>query len=264
MKNREETGLFPDNHDHRLKYYELLLEQEVSGAYTETPLPEGYRFVWYQDGDKKEWKEIEYSAKELISSEEGERCWEQYYAGKEEELLTRMLFIETDAGEKIATATAFYEPRDPDGAGWLHWVSIKREYQGKGLARPLISRALNRLVELGYTKIKIPTQTTTWVAVRLYLSYGFRPIPKNAISSQEGYQIIRTLTGMPCLMEFPILPMEEIWDPQEIELEHYMKETYGDAVRYRWKRGVGRILLQIDGIEREIPIPDFLKERGEK
>lgn len=47
------------------------------------------------------------------------------------ELPSRMFFIETDEGEKIATATAFYDiyGRDTSNDGWLHWVAVKREYQ---------------------------------------------------------------------------------------------------------------------------------------
>ena len=70
-----------------------------------------------------------------------------------------MFFIENADGQKVATATAFYEPRDLSNAGWLHWVAVRRDFQGNGLARPLISHTLNRLLELGYKTIKIPTQT---------------------------------------------------------------------------------------------------------
>ena len=106
------------------------------------------------------------SAREFVLEEEGEMAWKNYYGGREEELTDRMLFIEDSSGEKVATATAFYDSRDTSGAGWLHWVAVKRTQQGKGLARPLISKALHRLTELGYTDIKVPTQTNTWVAAK--------------------------------------------------------------------------------------------------
>lgn len=135
----------------------------------------------------------------IYPPEEGESAWKRYYAGKEKELENRMFFVETTDGEKVATATAFYEPRDLSGAGWLHWVAVKREYQGKGIAKALISHTLHRLKELGYPSIKIPTQTNTWVATRLYLDFGFRPVPQNAVDSQIGYGILKTLTNHPAL-----------------------------------------------------------------
>ena len=53
-----------DNHDGRIKYYELMLEGDISHM-TEIPLPEGYSYAFYQDGDRDAWIEIEKSAKEF-------------------------------------------------------------------------------------------------------------------------------------------------------------------------------------------------------
>ena len=146
MENREELiNLKPDNHDMRLKYYELILERSSLDDLPCYPLPEGYRYVYYREGDKKDWIAIETSAREFILPEEGESAWKRYYAGKEKELEERMFFVETSDGEKAATATAFYDPQDLFGAGWLHWVAVKREYQGKGIAKALISHTLHRL-----------------------------------------------------------------------------------------------------------------------
>ena len=113
-----------------------------------------------------------------------------------------MYFIETSAGRKVGTATAYYEPADRSGAGWLHWVAVHRDYQGKGLARPLIAQALNRLVQLGYSSIKIPTQTNTWLAASIYLDFGFHPFPPNLEKNLEGYRILKTITDHPALKEY--------------------------------------------------------------
>ena len=56
MENREELiNLKPDNHDMRLKYYELILERSSLDDLPCYPLPEGYRYVYYREGDKKDW-----------------------------------------------------------------------------------------------------------------------------------------------------------------------------------------------------------------
>lgn len=42
--------------------------------------------------------------------------------------------------EKVATAMAFYlDIPENDITGNVHWVSVKKEYQGKHLSKPLIS-----------------------------------------------------------------------------------------------------------------------------
>ncbi len=125
--------------------------------------------------------------------------------------MNRMVFIEDANGRKVATATAYYDVtgRDQSGDGWLHWVAVRREYQGKGLAKPLITHVLEIMRGFGHVHAKIPTQTTTWLACKVYLDLGFRPIPENAIHSREGWQIVKALTNHAALEEFtPAAPAE--------------------------------------------------------
>lgn len=200
-----------DNNDRRIRYYELMLSRSLDDL-PEHPLPAGYRFVRYGSGDRDEWIRIEQSAKEFASFEEGEAAWARYYGDREEELPDRMLFIETDAGEKVATATAMYDVfgRDRSGSAWLHWVSVRRDHQGRGLSKPLVTEALGIMKSLGYSRVVIPTQTYTWLAVKVYLDLGCRPIPENAVHSAAGWRIVRALTGHPALASFPPADMGEI------------------------------------------------------
>lgn len=201
-----------DNHDERIKYYELMLERKTLSDIPEFPLPEGYRFAFYKSGDRDAWIDIEKSAKEFKSYEAGLKSWNEYFGGKDGELVRRMVFIETESGEKVATSTAFYDihGRDKSGAGWLHWVSVRREFQGKGLSKPLISRTLEVMRSLGYSHAKIPTQTTSWVACKVYLDFGFTPIPQNAERNRDGWRIVKTLTNHPALAEFDPAEPDEI------------------------------------------------------
>lgn len=185
-----------DNHDERICYYELLLENDI----TEVPqydLPEGYKFVPYADNERDVWIDIEMSAKEFTSYEQGLEAWNRYYATKLDELPNRMFFVETNEGEKVATATAFYDinGRDTSNDGWLHWVAVKREYQGKGLSKPLITYVLRVMNQLGHAHAKIPTQTNTWLACKVYMDLGFLPIKENMKHNCEGWRIIKALTG---------------------------------------------------------------------
>jgi GNAT superfamily N-acetyltransferase len=113
-----------------------------------------------------------------------------------DELPSRLFFIETDKGEKIATATALYDihGRDTSGDGWLHWVAVKREHQGNGLSKPLITYCLRAMNKLGYVRAKIPTQTNTWLACKVYMDLGFMPVKENLKHSCEGWKIIKALT----------------------------------------------------------------------
>ncbi len=207
-----------DTHDSRIAYYELMLEGDISGR-TEIPLPAGYSYAFYRDGDRDHWIEIEKSAKEFSSYEEGLDAWKRYYEARESELYDRMVFVVNEAGEKVATATAFYDIRgiDQSGDGWLHWVAVRREEQGKGLSKPLISHVIQVMKGLGYGRAKIPTQTTTWLAVKVYLDLGFRPIEKNFIRCRDGWRIIRRLTDHPALRGLEPASDEEVLREKETE-----------------------------------------------
>lgn len=208
-----------DNHDERIKYYELMLERNNLEDIPTFPLPDGYKFVLYKSGDRDAWIDIEKSAKEFRTYEDGLKSWNEYFGGKDGELVQRMVFIETDGGEKVATATAYYDiyGRDSSGAGWLHWVSVRREFQGKGLSKPLISHTLEVMRSLGYSHAKIPTQTTSWVACKVYLDFGFTPIPRNAERNRDGWRIVKALTNHPALAKFAPA------DPKEILAENSKK-----------------------------------------
>ncbi|MBR0408455.1 MAG: GNAT family N-acetyltransferase [Clostridia bacterium] len=191
-----------DNHDFRIKYYELMLRGDITGM-EEIPLPAGFHYEMYRPGDRDAWIEIEKSAKEFSSYEQGLDAWKRYYEGHDHELINRMLFVVNEAGEKVATATAFYDIRgiDQSGDGWLHWVAVRREDQGKGLSKPMISHVIQIMKAQGQVYAKVPTQTTTWLAVKVYLDLGFRPIEKNLINSRDGWRIVKRLTNHPALKD---------------------------------------------------------------
>ena len=108
-----------------------------------------------------------------------------------------MFFIEDETGSKIATATAFYDihGKDKPGEGQLHWVAIKKEAQGRGLSKPLITYVLGVMRELGYTSVKIHTQTNTWLACKVYSDLGFRPEADSLSKTKAGWKMIEMLTG---------------------------------------------------------------------
>ncbi|MBR6028204.1 MAG: GNAT family N-acetyltransferase [Clostridia bacterium] len=189
-----------DNHDSRLPYQELMLEAPL-GGFTRLPLPSGFRIVPYAPGDRDVWISMEQSAREFDTFEAGVAAWNRFFAPWEDRLPGRMFFVADAAGQKVATASAWHDVRGEDDGvtGWLHWVAVRRESQGLGLSKPLITHVLCRMQELGYQRAVIPTQTTTWLAVHIYLSLGFKPIPRNAERSREGWLLVRELTGNPAL-----------------------------------------------------------------
>ena len=74
----------------------------------------------------------------------------------------------------------------------------------------LIAYVLGVMRTLGYTHGKLPTQTTSWLACKVYLDFGFTPIPQNAERNHDGWRIVKALTNHPALAEFTPADLKEI------------------------------------------------------
>ena len=189
------------NHDIAVPYYHLALERDLPHEPFPVELPEGYSFVFYRPGDKASWIDIELSSKEVSDPAAGEKAWGRYFEPHESEIKERMVFLMAPNGQKVGTATAYYDNFSADDGvlGWLHWVGLKQEVQGKHLSKPLIGFTLNRLMEMGYSRCHISTQTITALAVKVYMDFGFAPTEKSLREEHEGWEIIWNLTHHPML-----------------------------------------------------------------
>jgi len=137
-------------------------------------LPEGFSIRPYRRGDKIAWVEIERQAdryQEITSD-----TFDAEFGAEEADLPGRMLFLLAGDGAPIGTATAWHSRHYP-GRRWgrVHWVGIVPNYQGRGLAKPLLAACLNRIRAFGYEGSYLTTETLRIPAINLYLSFGFVP-----------------------------------------------------------------------------------------
>ena len=185
--------------DHSIRFHKLMLErslEEIPGF----PLPEGYRFSFYEPGDEKEWIRIEQSAGEFASFDDGMRAWNTYFEPWKELLGERMIFIETEDGRKCATGSAWFNTHTADlNEGRMHWIAVDQPHQGCHLAKPLISKVLLTLRNLGYEDIRVSTETTAWLACSIYLGFGFLPAEESLDQEKDGWRILRRLIDHPSL-----------------------------------------------------------------
>lgn len=156
------------------------------------PLPSRYGWRFYEPGDLSHWARIETSAGEFEREADAPAKFRRYFP-EDEPLRERMLFL-TDHGVPFATAAAWFDGDDP-ATGILHWVSVDADHQGQGLSRPLVSLALRRLRELGHRRAVLKTQTASWVAIRVYHDFGFRPMLRDP-SEIEGWRLVSEKTGL--------------------------------------------------------------------
>lgn len=213
------------SYDNKIKYYELLMSYDDITNYPKYELPEGFHYEYYKPGDEEEWVSIHIASGEFTSYEKGHEYFHQFYDSFLHELPQRCIFIvDNETNEKVGTATISLLKNPEYGyEAAVDWVAIKKSYQGKALSRPLISKFMEIANKNGHKKLILHTQTTTWLAAKLYLDYGFEILNKE---EQEGWSILRTLTNQPKLSNYKTLNIEDILDSRNIEIERQLIELY--------------------------------------
>jgi len=100
---------------------------------------------------------------------------------------------------------------------------------------------------VGHSKLILHTQTTTWLAGKLYLDYGFEILNKE---EKLGWSILKTLTNHSKLSEYDKVSQEEIMDSRNVEIERQLTEIYGtEEFNYSvwYKNGLHNVCTYLDG-----------------
>jgi ribosomal protein S18 acetylase RimI-like enzyme len=91
-----------------------------------------------------------------------------------DELKQRLLFVTNINGEEVGTITSWWNMTGRRRDSSIHWFAVKKEYQGLGLGKALVSECLNRLLVLeGDKDVFLHTQTWSYKAINLYQKAGF-------------------------------------------------------------------------------------------
>ena len=160
--------------DKSLPFYDILMHRPAGAPIKRFKLPPGYSFCMFTFGDEADWARIEASVLEFDDAVEAliYFCDERLHYLRELEL--RCMFVKTSGGEKVATASAWWnytrKRRDP----WLHWVAVKPEHQGKGLGKAIVGETLHLMKAIeGDRDYYLHTQTWSHRAVEIYEKAGF-------------------------------------------------------------------------------------------
>ena len=212
-------------------------------------LPEGFHYEFFKSGDEEEWVKIHIESGEFTSYEKGLKHFHDFYDYFIDDLDKRCVFIvDSNTGEKVATATiSLLEEKEYGYSAAVDWVAVKRSYQGRKLAKPLITKFMEIARDLSHKSIILHTQTNTWLAAKLYLDYGFEILNKE---ETMGWSILRTLVDHDKLNDYSILPKEEIIDARNVEIERQLREMYGtDEFNYSvwYKNGLHNVYTYFNG-----------------
>ena len=137
-------------------------------------LPLGYNMRFYGESDLQTWVRIQQAAETFFVPTA--ETFAKYMPGDTAYLAERVMFLVDPSGADIGTITAWNDRTFTDhDTGQIHWVAIIPAAQGRGLAKPMLSAACNRLRERGYTQAVLETNTRRVAALNLYLQFGFEP-----------------------------------------------------------------------------------------
>ncbi len=153
-------------------------------------LPPGFSLRWFRPGDEAAWIDIHVRADAHNEFPPGRFAAE--FGTDPDVIARRQCYLCNPAGEPIGTTTAWFAD-DYKGRpyGRVHWVAILPGYQGRGLAKPMLSAVMNRLVELGHVRAMLTTNEVRLPAIGLYLKFGFRP----DIDTEEDLRAWRRVRG---------------------------------------------------------------------
>ena len=105
-----------------MKRIKLKMVRDDLQGVPEYPLPEGFRFRFFQKGDEKTWAKIETLVDEFESEEAALERSSAEFSTHIDDMMERCLFIENEHGEAIATTTAWYGDLRGFTEGRIHWV----------------------------------------------------------------------------------------------------------------------------------------------
>ncbi|MDC7223635.1 MAG: GNAT family N-acetyltransferase [Spirochaetales bacterium] len=161
--------------DKSLPYFNILLMRKQKTDFERPPLPEGFHFEFFQRGDEEDWADIETSVLEFSHQKEALEYFKKEYLIYGKDLSDRCIFVSTEQGRKVGTATAWWSTRHRSRVPSLHWISIIPEYQKRGLGKALVSKALDMSLRLdGDLDSFIHTQTWSYPAIGIYLNSGYK------------------------------------------------------------------------------------------
>ena len=185
----------------QIEYFKVKMYRSNMDSIPSYPLAAGYSIELYKPNsdDDQKWAEIATAAGEFQSVEQGRLLFQKSFLhNPNRDLLSeRLFFLANSTGRYIGEAMAWSDELDGETQGSLFWVSIIPEYQGKKLAKPLVTTVLKKIAEYS-GKCFLHSQTTSWRAINMYNDLGFEPY-MNVEDSQKAWELLSDICKKPFL-----------------------------------------------------------------
>ena len=184
--------------DRSVPYHRVLMVRPNATNLPSIDLPDGYRYVLFQEGFDQIWAELQYAADHVETIEYGLQRFRNDYltdpalTGKRaehyatetditklplyDEMRRRVLFVLDSADNVVGTGALWLGDMFGPLRARLHWIAVHPNTRGRGLARALCARLLKLYHELDSSGlIYLTTQTWSYPAINIYRQLGFEP-----------------------------------------------------------------------------------------
>lgn len=147
-----------------------------SAEVTETALPQGYYFSFFDgsDSDVFAWCDVCRRAGMVTSNDDADVFRRVMLSVEGIEPQKDIFFVVSPSGERVATSALIR--RESDNSGYLHMVAAVPEARGQGIGHAMLSFAMKQAEERKLDFCRLTTDDHRLAALKVYLSGGFKPV----------------------------------------------------------------------------------------
>ncbi len=159
--------------DKSIAFKNMIMRAEGLNPAFAGSLPEGFSIRTFSPGDEAQWAMVETAVGEFDTEEEAKDYFVQTYLPYPDELRCRCFFVIAPDGTYAGTCTAWFMVKESGETGVIHWFGVRPEYQGMGLGKALLLKAMRHFEALNAYPVYLHTQTWSHKAIGLYANAGF-------------------------------------------------------------------------------------------
>ena len=130
------------------------------------------------------WKEMPFD--NIRDAHHNKNLMDEYfqttYGNKKEEFFNKTLFVVDELDNPIATCLVW---KSYGEFNTIQWLKVKKEYEGRGIGRALLTILLKNLDKKDYP-IYLHTQAGSFRAIKLYSDFGFCLLTNEYIGNRKN------------------------------------------------------------------------------
>lgn len=162
--------------DRTIPCISVLLETHQAGNFPRYALPQGFVLQGFRPEFHEGWCRLLYSLHETDSMASAAETFANEFEPHEDLLPKQCLIVTDSAGRVAATASLWPDNVFGEVRQHIHWVAVREDCHGKGIAKAMLSRLMELYQETGGDGyLYLISQTWNYKALNLYAGFGFQP-----------------------------------------------------------------------------------------